>query len=82
MAKVGDRVRYWTPDTGPDGKTGTIRFVEPVEKWPDVVYAQIAPDDGASPLILFDRAVWGFDVIEQAAQQLDLFADAESGGNL
>ena len=81
MTKIGDRVRYWTPDTGPIGKVGTIRFVEPVEKWPDVVYAQIMPDDGAPPLTLFDRAIWGFDVIAPGAQQMDLFAEVESEGD-
>lgn len=60
FVRVGDRIRFWTVQTGLTPQLGTVRSIELLY---GTLYAAIEPDAGGMKYLFF-RAVWGFEPLE------------------
>ena len=57
----GDKVIYWSSETGMDDQYGTVERAEAMQ---GSTYAKIIPDAPPhTPKYLFYRAVWGFELV-------------------
>ncbi len=64
MGNPGDRVRFWTIQTGLTPQQGAILTLHETQE--GIPYAEIIPD--AQPerhVYLCERAVWGYELVEQ-----------------
>ncbi len=61
VVRAGDRVRFWTMQTGLAPQLGTVRSIEPLY---GSLYAAIESDAGGMKYLFF-RAMWGFEPMEE-----------------
>jgi hypothetical protein len=61
VVRPGERVYFWTPQTGTVAQLGRVRQTE--TKW-GCTYAEIVPATPPyTPVFLFYRATWGFEPV-------------------
>jgi hypothetical protein len=60
---IGDRVKFWTRDTGLQPQLGTVQELRRAFGIP---YAAISPDGAQGSLVyLCHRAVWGYELLDE-----------------